>query len=136
MVSIEQVEKLLEYTDVSYEEARDALTAADGNLLDAIVFLERQGKVPSRGGARNGAVTVLPGNEQERGSYSAPNAENFVESIKRFCKKIGEAFDRFCDYIRAEFSRGGEHREANRAYTSKNTPRSEEPRRDGESEKL
>lgn len=41
----EMVEKLREKANVSYEEAKAALEAADWNLLDALVLLENQGKV-------------------------------------------------------------------------------------------
>jgi hypothetical protein len=45
MDHFEMVEKLRERANVSYEEAKDALEAADWNLLDALVILESQGKV-------------------------------------------------------------------------------------------
>ena len=45
MENIEKVERLKEKANVSYEEARAALEEAGGDLLDAIVLLERQGKV-------------------------------------------------------------------------------------------
>lgn len=44
MEMFEKVEKLREHADVSYEEARDALEKCNGDLLDAMVYLERQGK--------------------------------------------------------------------------------------------
>lgn len=94
MISIEQVEKLLEYADVTFEEARDALEHCEGNLLDAIVHLERKGKVVSRGGTRSGPVTVLPGNAQEEKDYKQPKGSDFSESIRKFFKWIGEEFDR------------------------------------------
>jgi hypothetical protein len=45
MDHFEMVEKLREKANVSYEEAKAALEAADWNLLDALVLLENQGKV-------------------------------------------------------------------------------------------
>ena len=45
MEMMEKVERLREKANVSYEEAKDALEQANGDLLDAIVLLERQGKV-------------------------------------------------------------------------------------------
>ncbi len=44
MATLEQVEKLREKAHVSYDEARAALDAAGGDLLEAIIYLERQGK--------------------------------------------------------------------------------------------
>lgn len=52
MITLEQVEKLREHASVSYEEAKAALEACGGDLLDAMVYLERQGKVKGpEGGA-------------------------------------------------------------------------------------
>ena len=45
MDEFEKVEKLREKANVSYEEARDALRASDGDILDAMVYLEKLGKV-------------------------------------------------------------------------------------------
>ena len=44
MDKLEKVERLRERANVSYEEAKAALDAAGGDLLDAMVLLERQGK--------------------------------------------------------------------------------------------
>lgn len=45
MEQLEKVEKLRERANVSYEEAREALEASDWDLLDAMVYLEKKGKV-------------------------------------------------------------------------------------------
>ncbi len=45
MITLEQVEQLRTKADVTYEEARQALEAANGDLLDAVILLELQGKV-------------------------------------------------------------------------------------------
>ncbi len=52
MATLEQVEKLREKANVSFEEAKAALDACNGDMLDAVIYLERQGKVssPSGGG--------------------------------------------------------------------------------------
>lgn len=52
MVTLEQVEKLREKANVSYDEAKAALEAANGDLLEALIALEKQGKVgtPDGGG--------------------------------------------------------------------------------------
>ena len=44
MNDFEKVEKLKEHANVTYEEAREALRHANGDLLDAMVYLEQQGK--------------------------------------------------------------------------------------------
>ena len=47
MITLEQVEKLKERANVSYADARDALEATDGDLLEAVIYLEREGKTRS-----------------------------------------------------------------------------------------
>lgn len=44
MEMFEKVEKLRERACVTFEEAKAALDACDGDLLDAMVYLEKQGK--------------------------------------------------------------------------------------------
>ena len=45
MNDLDKVEKLRQRANVTYEEAADALKACDGDLLDAMVYLEKLGKV-------------------------------------------------------------------------------------------
>ena len=45
MDKMEKVERLREHANVSYEEAKAALEQANDDLLDAMVILEKQGKV-------------------------------------------------------------------------------------------
>ncbi|MDO4620521.1 MAG: hypothetical protein Q4B09_07875 [Lachnospiraceae bacterium] len=53
MDDFEKAEKLKEKAGVTYEEAREALKMNDGNLLDAMIYLEKQGKAqaPEQGGS-------------------------------------------------------------------------------------
>ncbi|MGM0379192.1 MAG: DUF4342 domain-containing protein [Bacillota bacterium] len=41
-ISVEKIDELRERKDVSYEEAKDALEHSDGDLLDAIIYLEEK----------------------------------------------------------------------------------------------
>ena len=45
MDHFEMVEKLRQKAQVSYEDAKSALEACDWDLLDALVYLEQQGKL-------------------------------------------------------------------------------------------
>ncbi len=45
MDNLEKVEKLREKTGVSYEEAKQALEACNYDVLDALIYLEKKGKV-------------------------------------------------------------------------------------------
>ena len=52
MVTLEQVEKLREYANISYDEAKTALENADGDILQALIELEQQGKVKAPEGGQ------------------------------------------------------------------------------------
>lgn len=94
MTKLEQIEKLREKANVTYDEARAALEAADGDLLDAIIGLEKQGKVnpPNAGGyytssnVEGSADNGFPESEEPE-----TNRETFSDAIDRFgkfCVKI------------------------------------------------
>ena len=99
-ITLEQVEKLREKAEVSYDEARAALEAADGDLLSALIGLENQGKVkapPGNGYYRSKEAPASEkepekngGAEQERKS-TVHKEENFGSFIKRvgvWCGKL------------------------------------------------
>jgi hypothetical protein len=50
MITIEQVEKLKKYTGVSYALAKEALEQTDGDILEAVILLEKQQKIQPQGG--------------------------------------------------------------------------------------
>jgi hypothetical protein len=50
-VTLEQVEKLVNLTGISFEEAKKALDAADGDIREAIIAMERAGNTEKRTGA-------------------------------------------------------------------------------------
>ena len=58
-VTLEQVERLREKADISYEEARAVLEQCGGDLLEALILLERQGRTRAPGGG--GFFTTQPG---------------------------------------------------------------------------
>lgn len=45
MEQLEKVEKLRQRADVTYEEAKEALEASEWDILEAMVYLEKKGKV-------------------------------------------------------------------------------------------
>jgi len=57
MTEMEKAEKLREKADVSFAEAKAALDNSGGDILDAMIYLENQGKVtvPAGGGFFSGA---------------------------------------------------------------------------------
>ncbi len=80
MITLEQVEKLTQVTGVSYAEAKQALEETQGDMLEAVLLLERQEKVK---GPTNGGFT----SSQKQNAQQKPKAENqsfakFVEWLK------------------------------------------------------
>ncbi len=77
MDTFEKVEKLREKANVTFEEAKAALEEANGDLLDAMILLERQGKA-----------------EERRESYSTKEDASLmvVDEPERTEKKRGNAF--------------------------------------------
>ena len=88
MVTLEQVEKLREYANVSYDEAKKALENADGDILQALIDLEQQGKVnpPQGGGSYHSGGIVL--------TESAHKEENRQEKSQAKCSGEKSAFSR------------------------------------------
>jgi hypothetical protein len=66
MTTLEQVEKLRDRANVSFEEAKLALEQSNGDLLDALILLERQGKTssPQNGGFHSTSGVTEPNDAQ------------------------------------------------------------------------
>lgn len=70
MEKLEKIEKLRERAQVSYDEAREAYDHCNGDLLDALIYLEKQGKVkpPQGDGYYRSEQTVQGGTHEEQDS--------------------------------------------------------------------
>lgn len=99
MELLEKVEKIREKTGVSYEEAKQALEACGGDVLDALVYLENQGKIK-----KPDVSVYTTGQEQESSaefqeaaaSYEASTKETFGDQMKRFLRWCGKMIDKGC----------------------------------------
>ena len=96
-ITLEQVGKLKEFADVSFADAKAALEASEGDLLNALIWLEQQGKIPSSGvcsySTRDDQTTGTPpqweeppetgscDRKQERGKEEA---RNFGRAVRRW----------------------------------------------------
>ncbi len=99
MTTLEQVEKLRTMANISYDEAKSALDATNGDLLDAIIYLEKQGKVnaPNGGGYYNSEKTsdsrAVTGKETcwEKQHKHCDSGTSFISLVKKFggfCMKL------------------------------------------------
>ena len=95
MVEFEKVEKLVQKTNVSYEDAKIALENANGDMLDAIIALEKQGKV---NGPQQGTFTTGPEASPYRDVPAAVEQTNNKTEGKSFFKDLGAAIKRGFQY--------------------------------------
>ena len=86
MDHFEKVEKLREKANVSYDEAKAALEATNWDLLDAMVLLERQGKV------KQNIANFTTQKEPPKEEPDAPEEEkcSFGEVVGRFFRWVGK----------------------------------------------
>src|SRR5690554_4120945 len=83
MVDFEQVQKLRERANISYEEAKKALEEANGDMLEAVINLEKQNRIkaPETGGYYNSQGENPRANEDccGRKSWEKKNAHRSEE---------------------------------------------------------
>lgn len=100
MDHLEKVEKIREKTGVSYEEAKAVLEAHDYDVLDAIVELEREGKVKS---PEIPVYTTEPGQKSQEFARTQQQYENDCkkkssgDTLNHFFKKIGDLLKKTCE---------------------------------------
>lgn len=103
MITLEQVEKLRQHANISYDEARVALEKADGDILQALIDLENEGKVdaPDGGGkyvshspaadhfkeSKQGASPQDTGNKGKTGSGFRSACSDFTKFLGKVIHK-------------------------------------------------
>ncbi|NLH13942.1 MAG: ubiquitin [Firmicutes bacterium] len=92
MEMLDQIERLREKANVTYEEAKNALEAANGDLLDALILLERQGKVQPPSG--DGYYSSARDREGAGQSHSGPES---IQSSRG--EGLGYVFDRIGKFL-------------------------------------
>jgi len=91
MTTLENVEKICAMANISYEEAKAVLDAANGDLLEAVISLEKQGQIqaPNGGGYFNSEKTadskeVPPHANANENHHNNNKSENsFGASVKK-----------------------------------------------------
>lgn len=101
MENLEKVEKLREKTGVTYEDAKMALEACNYDMLDAIIYLEKLGKVVS---PQMSSYTTTPSNmtsqefAQAQTTYEKDcKGTSFGEMFRKFCRWFGEMVRKGCE---------------------------------------
>ena len=88
MNEFEKIDKLRERANVTYEEARDALSEANGDLLDAMVLLEKQGK------AKQPDVSSYTTRYEEQPHYERVE-QDIPDPDKEAARRLGGSISRF-----------------------------------------
>ena len=87
----EMAEKLVEKCGITYEEAGEVLKEADFDLLEAMIILERRGKLGSS--KTNKYSTGLRPDYYSYSKKTAADADNFKEFM-------GLAWENLCEFMR------------------------------------
>jgi hypothetical protein len=99
MTNLEKVEKLCAMANISYEEAKIALETSNWDLLDAIIYLEKQGKVHAPTGSGyyssekvvDANIVSTQQNNEEKQYYNGKKESSFKTFIKKawdLCMKL------------------------------------------------
>lgn len=90
MTTLEQVEKLREKANISYEEAKAILDSVNGDMLEALVKLENDGKVkpPVNNGVYSSTDTGSQDHQEKKQYYTPP--EEHGMSFSQIMAKIGK----------------------------------------------
>ena len=89
MTTLENVEKICAMANISYEEAKAVLDAANGDLLEAVISLEKQGQIqaPNGGGYFNSGKTTdskdAPTHSNANENHNTKSGNSFGASVKK-----------------------------------------------------
>lgn len=101
MVTLEQVEELRRHADISYNEAKAALEETNGDILEAIINLEKQNRIqaPKGGGYYNSRNEKHDTDDNCRKKNSKTESKetdgaSFGELMGRFFRWCGEIINK------------------------------------------
>ncbi len=105
MVTLDQVEKLRQRANISYDEAKAALEETNGDILEAIINLEKENRIksPEGGGYYNSRNT-----EQNR-EYDDSDVNMKKESKTNGGTSFGELVGRFFKWCGKVINRGNKN---------------------------
>ena len=108
MATLEMVEKLRERADVTFDEAKTALDQSDNDLLEALIYLEKNGKAtpPNYGGFYSSQYNEEPydrknrfyyqqdsrskrGRHKKKNKYNQYQEQEHNQNVSNFFKKLG-----------------------------------------------
>ena len=90
MDNFEKVEKIAERAHVSFEEAKAALEASNWDMLDAMIYLEKQGKAAGSGSTYSTTYESNAYSGEQNTRSTRTNTKTFGEKVKDLLKKSDE----------------------------------------------
>ena len=107
MDNFEKVEKLVQKAGVTYEEAKNALERANGDLLDAMILLEREGKTQSAGYGTYSTqyedqaqyIPVDAGTADARSGHSSSKVKEILRKIWRVLSRNAMVIEKNGDTV-------------------------------------
>lgn len=102
MATLQQVEELRRYADISFNEAKEALDETNGDILEAIINLEKKGKIesPKGGGFYS---TKDSGESSEKKGEEAKASQ---QSAKKASSSLSDMFHKFVAFMKKLFHQG------------------------------
>ena len=99
MELLEKVEKIREKTGVSYEDAKKALEESGGDMLDAIVLLESQGKIkgPAKQTYSTGGEDASRELKEAARVYEKKTGDGFGSTMRKFIRWCGVMIRKGCE---------------------------------------
>ena len=98
MITFEKVEKLREYAGISYEEAKKELEKTEGDLLEAVVNLEKEGKIkkPKANGyyKSSGQEKEEEKIQNDESKSEEDKGSNFTETLKNIMGWLGKIIEK------------------------------------------
>jgi hypothetical protein len=101
MVTLEQVEKLREKANISYDEAKATLEKTNGDILEAIILLERENRIPAPEGggyySSKGEQQTFKDSRQDKkfkGESRKDDSASFRELLGRFFRWCGKILEK------------------------------------------
>lgn len=96
MVTFEQVEKLRDKANISYDEAKAALEKTNGDILEAIINLEKEGRIPApEGGGYYNSRRARQNSKSDyrekefKGEFPKADGSSFGDLVGKFFKWCG-----------------------------------------------
>jgi len=102
MVTLQQVEELRRYADITFNEAKEALEETNGDILEAIINLEKKGRIePPKGGGYYSTKDA-----GETGEQKSSDAKAGAESTQKTSSSFSDLINRFTTFIGKLFHKG------------------------------